>query len=395
MLSTKDVHLDYLSSKVNEYIERFGDENIQKYMGLYDTVPIPVLKRLFSVFHYQLNFLFNYMNARLNNGHYTAEESRELIYLHEQLESLQLNLERSEYYFYVDPHYEEILNECDGFLESSFGSAIPSNFQKINLIETKPIFSLTPIKKISKEFIGKGSYASVYKYYDDYYKRFFVIKKADKNLSEDEYKRFKIEFEEMGKLKSPYVIEVYNFDEKNRQYIMEYADDTLYNYISKNNSKLEVGERIRLVKQILRAFIYINNRGVLHRDISPTNVLLKKYDGINVIKVSDFGLVKLEDSVLTRDSTEIKGIFNDPDLEFLGFSKYEIRHETYSLTRLIHFVMTGRSRITNKNGVFYKFIEKGISQDINKRYKNVEELQKEFNNFIESLNKSDIKKIKI
>jgi len=62
--------------------------------------------------------------------------------------------------------------------------------------------------------IGEGSYARVHKYKDEYYNRSFVIKKALKNFNEKELERFKREFEEMKKLNSPYVIEVYNFDEE-------------------------------------------------------------------------------------------------------------------------------------------------------------------------------------
>ncbi|CUB29355.1 Serine/threonine-protein kinase PrkC [Bacillus amyloliquefaciens] len=228
--------------------------------------------------------------------------------------------------------------------------------------------------------IGEGSYSRVYKYKDEYYNRFFVIKKALKNLNEKELERFKREFEEIKKLNSPYVIEVYNFDEENNQYTMEYADETLEDFISKNNTKLNVNQRISLVRQIFQAFIYINSKGVLHRDISTKNILIKKYEGVNIIKVSDFGLVKIPDSTLTSKNTEFKGSLNDPKLEVIGFDKYEAIHETYALTRLIYFVMTGRRTIGSFNSEeFENFVMKGISDNIDERYKDVEELR---NNFV-------------
>jgi serine/threonine protein kinase len=103
--------------------------------------------------------------------------------------------------------------------------------------------------------------------------------------------------------------------------------------------------RINLVRQVFRAFSCINSKGVLHRDISTTNILLKIYDALVVVKVSDFGLVKQKDKKLTSQNTEIKGILNDPKLEMLGFNNYEIRHETFALTRLVYFVITGKLRI--------------------------------------------------
>ncbi|MGG3623029.1 protein kinase [Bacillus gobiensis] len=234
--------------------------------------------------------------------------------------------------------------------------------------------------------IGKGSYASVYKYKDEYYNRFFVIKKALKNLNEKELERFKREFETMKKLKSPYIIEVYKFDEENNQYIMEYADETLDDFISKNNTKLNVSERVSLVKQILQAFIYINSKGVLHRDISTKNILIKKYEGLNIIKIADFGLVKIPDSALTSKNTELKGSLNDPKLEIIGFDNYEVRHETYALTRLINFVMTGRRTVGSfKSKEFEKFIMKGMANKIDERHKNIEELRNDFVKIINTL----------
>ena len=45
---------------------------------------------------------------------------------------------------------------------------------------------------------------------------------------------------------------------------------------------------------------------------------------------------------LTTVNTEFKGYFNDPALVVEGFNTYGIVHETYALTRVIYFVMTGK-----------------------------------------------------
>jgi len=387
MVLATEGNIVYLNNKMEELIERFGDEKINRYIEFYSDMP-DVLREFFSLCHFEVNRLLKYMNSRINNGHYTADESRDLIYFIDEIKTVQSNLRDSQYNFTLISDYTERLAECEEFLQSSGGSKIPHGFNKINLKENEPIFHLQSsitVAKVGKKVtyptkaIGEGSYASVHKYKDEYYNRFFVIKKAFKNLTDKEYERFRIEFEEMKKLNSPYVIEVYRFDEENHQYIMEYADETLDSYISKNNSNLDIRDRIGLVKQILKAFIYINNKGVLHRDVSTKNVLIKEYEGLNVIKVSDFGLVKRLESNLTSKNTELKGSLNDPKLELLGFSNYEVRHETYALTRLIYFVMTGKKTLgTFKSKEFELFIRKGIADNIDERYKNVEELQKAF-----------------
>ena len=125
----------------------------------------------------------------------------------------------------------------------------------------------------------------------------------------------------------------------------------------------------------MRAFRYIHSKGLLHRDISPKNILLKKYDDVSVIKVSDFGLVKVPDSNLTTINTEFKGYFNDPRLLTEGFYNYGILHETFAITRLIYFVISGKTRIDNiKDVKLSSFVNKGLSTNLSERFQSVDEM---------------------
>jgi eukaryotic-like serine/threonine-protein kinase len=396
MPTIKENLLIYIKNKIDDHFEKFSYDNVNRYIDFYNDISVLEFKAFFSSYHFNLNWLFKFLNSKAkNNRHYNAHESRELMYLIEELQSIQSNLKGTEYYFDLIPYYKEILNQCDKFLVPTSGSHIPEDFPLIEIIDTQPIFVLDTNVSISRmgrkesfplKSIGTGSYATVHKYKDDYYNRHFVIKKAKKDLTESELERFKREFTEMQKLKSPYVIEVYKFDDEKHEYVMEYADETLDEHILKRNGTMPVSERVNLVRQILRAFIYINNKGVLHRDISTNNILIKKYDGLNVIKVADFGLVKLQDSILTNKGTALKGYFNDPKLEYMGFHNYSIVHETFALTRIVYFVMTGKTKLDSyKSSEFKKFIEKGIADDYKERYQNVEELQSAFNKIVPTL----------
>jgi eukaryotic-like serine/threonine-protein kinase len=388
-------HLVFISNKLEEYIQRYGTDHINRYIDFYSSTSNQNLREIFALLHYKLNGLFKYLNGRITNGHYTAHESRELLYLIDEVKTLKSNLKGTDFDFEVLSEYEAKLIECEGFLKNSGGSAIPSEFVKVGIVEAKPIFlskSHISIKRANGQdsfaiqLVGKGSYATVFKYKDDFYDRMFALKRANKDLTDKEYQRFKIEFETMKKLKSPYVIEVYTFDEAKRQYIMEYADETLDSYISMRNQKIDMIERINLVRQVFRAFSYINSQDVFHRDISTTNILLKKYDALVVVKVSDFGLVKQKSKKLTSQSSEIKGVLNDQKLEMLGFNNYEIRHETFALTRLVYFIITGKLRIEqHRCAGFNEFIQKGISDHLGDRYASVDMMRAEFNKIADLL----------
>ena len=159
-------------------------------------------------------------------------------------------------------------------------------------------------KNANLHLIGEGSYALVYYYKDEFYDKKVALKRAKKDLTGKELERFKREFEELKSFKSPYIIDVYSYNAENREYTMEYMDSNLYDFIRSNNDKLTKTERKGYCYQVLKAFKYIHSKGRLHRDINPKNILIKIYDDVQVVKISDFGLIKQEESTLTTVNTE-------------------------------------------------------------------------------------------
>ncbi len=382
-------HIEIFINNKSNQIPSNDIDYINNFLPFYTDVKNDNIAYLFAYYHYKLNSLFAFMNSKLNsdNYHYNADPSRELIAIVDDLESVSRELKHTKYNFNVDTNYLEIIELCKTFLSGSGGSLIPDTFKKISIIEAKPIFHINSTiavenVKLGLKLIGEGSYAQVLKYKDKFYNKTFALKRAKYNLNDKELQRFKREYESMKSLNSPYILEVYKFDEKEKSYIMEYADFTLADYIKKYNTKLTYKQRRNIINQTFKAFEYLQSKGMLHRDISVNNILLKQYDDLLVIKISDFGLVKLKESDLTSQNTEYKGSLNDPKLDIVGgFKNYEIRHETYALTRLVYFVLTGKIRIDNyiKNEQLGIFIKNGISDNIDLRYNSIKVMQKAFN----------------
>lgn len=359
-----------------------------EYSDLYKSFRNQKLREILMTLHHDLVGLFRTMNERLptgeNEAHFWAEPSRDLIKRIEMIFGLVSSLKETPLAFQIDPYYLDLLTRCRDFLSSSGGSSLPPNMAKVELYYTLPIFlplSSITISHKQQDFtfdlklIGSGSYANVYKYKDTFYNRPFILKRAKKELTDKEVARFKREFDVMNGLSSPYILEVYCYNPDKNEYIMEYMDYTLDGYIAAHNSTLTIIQRKGIAQQILRAFDYLHSKGHLHRDISPKNILIKEYDDTLVVKLSDFGLVKIPDSTLTTVNTEFKGYFNDPALVVEGFNTYGIVHETYALTRVIYFVMTGKTnteKITNQN--LRAFVEKGLNPDKTKRFQNIRDM---------------------
>lgn len=350
------------------------------------------LREILCTLHYDFITLFETMNERLPTNddelHYWADPSRKLIRTIEIALGLYNTLKYDKLSFDIDKYYFNLITKCQMFLKPNGGSPLPAHMEKVELHYKLPIFipntTITTdnpqtTMAFSLKPIGEGSYANVFKYKDTFYNRNFVIKRAKKDLSEKELERFKLEYEEMKEFSSPYILEVFRYDEAKNEYYMECMDYTLESFIQKNNTTMKVNERKNIVNQILRAFEYIHLKDRLHRDISPKNILLKEYHDTLVVKVSDFGLVKIPDSSLTSANTEYKGYFNDPALLTEGFNTYEILHETFALTRIVYYVMSGK---TNTNGIpnskLSAFVTKGLSADKSVRFKSATEMAKEF-----------------
>lgn len=368
-----------------------GDRINIEFIDMYQSFSSKKLQEIFSTIHHLFVVNYSAMNERLPTGdyenHYWADNSRELILAIDVLKSLERVLKTTKDAFTIDSYYEQIIQKSTEFLVKSGGSAIPPHMEKIEIYWTIPILRKKDVVELGKnsnehqyadlQQIGSGSYATVYSFVDSFYNRKFVLKRANADLAPKEIERFRQEYEQMARLSSPYIVEVYRYDGVKNEYVMEYMDFTLKDYIEKKNPPVD--ERKSIIIQIFRAFKFIHSKSVLHRDISPANIMIKTYDDVNVVKICDFGLVKIPESDLTSVDTILKGCYNDPALITEGFRNYTILHETYALTRLIAFIMTGKAtadRITDAK--LKVFVEKGLSPDKNKRFQSIDEMSLAF-----------------
>ena len=343
------------------------------------------LKYIFSYLHQNINELISFMNDKSkSNSHYNANESRELLFIIETIEELKGMLKNTNLNFSLNKDYERFLEYSETFLSSSGGSEIPNDYKRFTIIKYEPIFKMNNdviithnmnTTNFKTRLIGNGAYANVLLYTDEFYNEKFAIKRLKSNVSDKEKARFKNEFEIMNRIKHPYILKVYNYNENDSSYIMEYCDFTLRKYIEMNNNKpkFDTKKRKKLAIQFLVALNYLHSKKILHRDISYNNVLIKLYDNdILIIKLSDFGLVKDLDLELTRTESEIRGTLIDDTLT--SFKDYNIKNEIYSVGMIIYFIFTGRTHLKADDSNIYNIVSKCIDRDLQKRYNNISEI---------------------
>lgn len=388
-------------TQLDSYLKRICTANEINYLDdiyeMYSFVSNDDLRKLLATFHTNLNKWITILNNDIRTiydeggqlkycgGYFHAQDSRDYLDLIERIDALRSKLKSSKYEFRLcKDTYDDFIRRTRRFVVKSGGSTIPEGFEPVETEDLSPVFELVNGVAISREnkkiyaslkSVGEGSYARVFSYVDPTYNIPIILKRALSTLDNKEIKRFKQEFQILKSLHSPYIVQAFVYNESANEYTMECMDETLYQYILKNNTSLSLKERKGIIAQICKGLEYIHGKNILHRDISLVNIFVKHYEDVNVIKLGDFGLVKNPENRLTSLQTEVKGSLNDPDLVNVGFANYEIRHETFALTRVCYFVLTGRTNISKqKEGAIKKFWNKGTNTDINQRFKSVEEL---------------------
>ena len=144
-----------------------------------------------------------------------------------------------------------------------------------------------------KEIIGVGGMANVYKAYDSIDERVVAVKiLRDEHMENDELlRRFRNESKAIAVLSHPNIVKVYDvsFNEDIQYIVMEHIDGiTLKEYIEQQKV-LRWKEAVHFTVQILRALQHAHDKGIVHRDIKPQNIMLLE-DG--TIKVADFGIAR-------------------------------------------------------------------------------------------------------
>jgi serine/threonine protein kinase/tetratricopeptide (TPR) repeat protein len=111
-------------------------------------------------------------------------------------------------------------------------------------------------------------------------------------------------------------------------------------------------ERLELFMQVCRAVQHAHTKGVIHRDIKPTNVLVALQDGKVVPKVIDFGIAKathqlLTDKTLFTQFAQLVGtpLYMSPEQAELGGLNVDTRSDIYSLGALLYELLTGTTPI--------------------------------------------------
>src|SRR5262249_19707626 len=142
-----------------------------------------------------------------------------------------------------------------------------------------------PFKHVGKyridHVIGRGAVGIVYKGYDEQIDRPLAIKTlqpevlADLSVSEDTLKRFAVEARSAGRCLHPNIVTVFDYVEDNGApyIIMEYVPAGTLEGVIKSGARPPTRQVGEIMAQVLLALDHAHAKGIIHRDVKPTNIL--------------------------------------------------------------------------------------------------------------------------
>ena len=149
--------------------------------------------------------------------------------------------------------------------------------------------------------MGRGGMGTVYQALDEALEREVALKtlNAEGSLDADSRRRFDVEARAAARLAHPNIVTVYELGEdRGVPFIaMEMLAGVDLEALLRKGPPLAAAEKLDVMVQVLRGLAYAHERGVVHRDVKPSNVRLLE-DG--TAKIMDFGIAKLDATHLTK-----------------------------------------------------------------------------------------------
>lgn len=199
--------------------------------------------------------------------------------------------------------------------------------------------------------LGRGGMGVVYKGHEPALNRYVAIKVLSPALAHDEgiKERFLREARSMASLNDPHIIQIYFIGEDDGQpfFAMEFVEgESLSSYL-KREGRMTPQAAARVMYQTATGLASAHDRGVIHRDIKPGNLML---DQRGRIKIADFGIALTNDVSKKLTSTgEFVGTPGYLSPEVCTGQRVDQRSDIFSLGIVLFELLTGRMPFTDES----------------------------------------------
>ncbi|KAM7535132.1 hypothetical protein Aperf_G00000091773 [Anoplocephala perfoliata] len=210
----------------------------------------------------------------------------------------------------------------------------PDRCRRRALSEDDSLYSST------RETIGQGTYATVYKYQSKSKGTTYAEKVIKMNREEGAPGTAIREVSLLKELDHPNIISQYGIRYVPGQMtiLLEYVPYTLHTYIEKFNLPSDQGSVQKLTCQLFSGLNYIHDKDIIHRDLKPENLLITSG---GVLKIADFGLARQICRPLTEFETRVVTLWYKPPELLLGIRDYGKEIDVWSAGCIVYEMMKG------------------------------------------------------
>lgn len=268
----------------------------------------------------------------------------------------------------------------------------------ISGMDTKPTLGRYEVT----EELGRGAMGVVYKGEDPKIHRTVAIKTVrisdfDEEMVEEMKERFFREAESAGLLTHPNIVTIYDAgEEHDLAYIaMEFLEGRDLESLVKQGKPLPMMQALSIVSQVGDALSYAHEKGIVHRDVKPANIMRLK--GTNTVKVTDFGIARITSSSKTKTGV-VLGTPSYMSPEQVAGKKVDGRSDIFSLGVVLYEMLTGEKPFRGEDmtslmyqiarehhpsprsinpkipPVVERIIDKALAKDVDQRYQKAGQL---------------------
>jgi serine/threonine-protein kinase len=201
------------------------------------------------------------------------------------------------------------------------------------------------------EEIGHGGMATVFRARDTKLDRFVALKLMHPHLrgAKEARARFRREAQSVARLRHPRILEIYDYSGEGSEESYIAAElltgPTLKAYVEQGDEMpAEIAACFGI--EIARALAAAHDKGIIHRDVKPENILLHEN---RCLKLTDFGIADMVDSQSMTATGQILGSPGHMAPEQIDGQETDARTDVFALGTVLYFLAVGRLPFTGKN----------------------------------------------
>jgi serine/threonine-protein kinase len=194
------------------------------------------------------------------------------------------------------------------------------------------------------ERVGVGGMANVYRAWDERLKRDVAVKIIAEWLAHDPVpvRRFRREAELSARLSHPNIVAILDAGAQPQDYIvMEFVNGVHAGALLRRRARPTPSQTVHVVAQVCDALAYAHDRDVVHHDVSPRNILVRRTD--LAAKLADFGLASGALDIPAERAQSVAGTPGYVAPEVLDGASASPRSDLYSLGVVAYRLLAGRS----------------------------------------------------